>query len=308
MILVEAGEMLTGDTGFMSNNARSPQVSHRGRVNFAFPLKLTYSFEIGEIPVTSKEYKEFIDSDYNSNNLQTTFISILDKDCPADRIGFEAAASYCNWLSNKEKLPEAYSPQLDLLDAEGHPTWVIPDVVGYRLPTEAEWEYTARGGHLGDSQFRYPGSNNLFEVGWFYRNSGKAPFIKPGSINAIHQEDSIEYGLTPHGVGLKKPNKLGLYDMAGNIWEWCTDIILYEKLNCKEVVNPVEAAITKQRVPGDEYPSYTPRRARLLKGGSCTSFPEECLIPFTTWSYYITPQYGVPHNTGFRITRTRRCI
>lgn len=114
---------------------------------------------------------------------------------PAMIVSWMDAVAYCNWLSKQDKLHPAY-----VIDEANKTAKWLDTANGYRLPTEAEWEYAARGGAKG-KETKHAGSDNLDEVAWYNDNSGQK--TQP--------------------VGQKKPNELGLYDMNGNVWEWVWD-------------------------------------------------------------------------------------
>jgi formylglycine-generating enzyme required for sulfatase activity len=143
------------------------------------------SFYMGRTEVTQEEWAALMGnnkSHFRGNNL------------PVENITWEEAVEYCNRLSLKEGLTLAYRGSEDDIICDFNAT-------GYRLPTEAEWEYAARGGNKGPMTWEYAGGNRIDEVAWYDRNSGDRT----------------------HPVGTKQPNRLGIYDMSGNVGEWCWD-------------------------------------------------------------------------------------
>ena len=146
---------------------------------------------------------------------------------PVIRVSWDDADAYCVWLSKKSGKE-------------------------YRLPTEAEWEYAAKGGQF----YKYSGSDNIKEVGWTSKNSSDKT----------------------HDVGQLEPNGFGLYDMSGNVWEWCSD--WYKEY-------PGSSGLTERTVL-----SY-----RVIRGGSWYDTADNCR---TTYRYRDSPSFS-RIAVGFRV-------
>ncbi len=252
MVKVQGGEFTMGCTGEQGLDCTEKEMpSH----------KVTLSdYQIGKFEVTVAQFAEFIKAtgyktdarkqgkgwvwdgkkwvekanvDWNCNISGEKYQSTENLNVPVVFVSWNDAMEFCRWLSN---------------------------LTGKRfnLPTEAQWEFAARGGNLSKG-YKYSGSNKLNEVAWTKVNSG----------NKLHE------------VGLKKANELGIFDMSGNVWEWCFD--WFGKYTKDAAVNPKGS---------------TPNTTHTQRGGSWDS--ETKTVRVSTRESGIQPE-GYNIFLGFRV-------
>ncbi len=225
-----------------------------------------------ETPIHKVELKSFYISQYEiSYNDYSAFCGVAGytepygtADFPATNISWERAVMMCNWLSRRNGLDKAYKIERDKKQGIFN---VVCDFEsnGYRLPTEAEWEYAAKGGHRS-KDYIFSGSSNPNLVGWYSKN----------------------YEGVEHKSGELKPNEIGIYDMTGNIGEWCWDYYseTYYKQTDSIIINP----------KGPKKGS-----ARVFRGG--TRRDKLINIEITRRSYLEQDKKNL--YVGFRLVRTK---
>jgi len=256
--------------------------------SFADEEKKVFDIEVCKYPTTQKRWIEIMGKnppEFEGDNKAVVFITWWE------------ALEFCNKLSEKYGLEPVYdlseSKEGILMIKELGGEIVYPDVAnfknteGFRLPTEVEWEWFARGGQVaieqGTFDYTYSGSDNIDEVAWYAKNSG------------YHMQD----------VGLKKPNQLGLYDCSGNVWEWCYDTTDYSIYN--RIENIENGKSYTYKAFDDSSNEY-----RRIKGSSCfyemgwddedeSRYVEYCTV-FYRGKYEATYCWG--DYIGFRLVRT----
>ena len=224
-------------------------------------------FAIATQEVTVEQYQEFVKENPVEDHANNDRYS-PDPKGPMNGVSWYHAAAYCNWLSRKENLPECYEPNDRGQYAEGMK--IRADALqrtGYRLPTEAEWEYGCRAG-AGTS--RYYGSNVdlLGRYAWYLATSLDRAWA----------------------CGSLLPNNLGLFDMLGNVYEWCQEGALVHRPGVTGIINDDINIL--------EY--IHDSNFRLLRGGSFSLRPA---IVRSASRYWVAPAIRYSYY-GFRPSRT----
>ena len=254
------------------------------------------SFAISSTEVTIGQFQRFLDDNpavkdrfvygddpNRMNQVLRTFSP--DRDGPQIAVTWYEAAMYCNWLSKREGIPESewvYPKSFEqIADGMEMPKDYLHRT-GYRLPTEAEWEYAARAGST-TSRFFGDGEAMLRAYAWYSKN--------PPRRKGDPADPNDPQRTWP--VGQLKPNDFGLFDIYGNIWEWCHDRLRSYSENGVTIVDREDAVAL-----------VTDRVARSRRGGA---FPYEAAMQRSAGR---DTKNAFPmlrrDNVGFRVARTYR--
>ena len=260
-VLIPAGTFQMGSNAGYDDNKPVHEVT------------ITKDFYMGKYEVTQAEYEKYCS--YGSSSPSSTYGD--GENYPAYYVSWYDALVYCNKRSMAEGLTPCYSisnstdpDDWGTVPTSSDSTWNAVEcnwnANGYRLPTEAEWEYAARAGDNIVDALTYSGTsdvNELDDYAWYYDNS-----------------ESIS-----HEVGTKLPNEFGLYDMSGNVWEWCW--------------NWYTDSYDDTTEGGDDPTGASSGSGRVFRGGSWDGDSDVCAV---SCRYGDNP-YGRGSDLGLRLVR-----
>ena len=230
LIPVEGGTFMMGATSEQGSEAESDEKpAHRVAVG---------NFFIGQTEVTQGLWYDVMGTNPSHFQGSNSAFSSRWRELPVDQVSWNDCQVFINRLNNRRN-------KMDLGD---YSHWK------FRLPTEAEWEYAARGGSKSRG-YKYSGSNNIGDVAWYWENSGAG--LSQGGGRWGKQQT--------HTVGMKRANELGIYDMSGNVLEWCQDWYSSSYYGSSPTTNPCNT----------QSASY-----RVLRGGGWYYYAQNCRVAY----------------------------
>ena len=246
MITVEKRATKEGEYDFIMGEENSEY----GDEKPAHPVTFKTDFAIGKYPVTQALWEAVMGKGNNPSRFKGA-------NRPVEQVSWDDIM-----IGDKKEEKKAFLDKLNALPTIKEQN--LKDGKQFRLPTEAQWEYAARGGKYWEAMnYQYAGSNQIKEVAW-YRQNG-------------HRETKP--------IGLKMPNILGIYDMSGNVFEWCKD-------NWHE---------DYKGAPNDGRPWFSEKdkNLRVVRGGSWINYDDNCRVSNRYWD---NSDYRNDY-IGFRLSR-----
>ena len=259
LVEVKAGKFTMSEFPVCRDGSETREIPHE--------VALKNDFYIGESEVTQAQWKALMgvkDNGAEKGKAKKSYYSFADgdvyphgsDDMPVEMVSWDEAMKFCETLNKGGFAPDG---------------WM------FTLPTETQWEFAARGGIMSRG-YKYSGGNDLAEVAWCKSNNGR---VEPGTV--VDKASLAGRGKN-RPVKQKKPNELGLYDMTGNVWEWCSD----------------DWSIDSRKV--GELPVANRSSLRVIRGGCWYTEDKNCLV---TVRSPMSWKSSAPY-LGFRLALVRK--